>query len=237
MRFIPIPLTISFAVLAILASRADAVSLTVNNSSFESPTAAPGNFVGGESSGPANWSVYETAPFDDYRYFGVWNPTGTTSYLDPTPHGSNMGVVFLLNTTSIGEAGLVQVLSSTLQLSTTYTLRTEVGNFAPVVGSPYDFTGFPGYRVDLLAGGTVIATDNNTLAPEEGRFLTSTVTFTTGLSHVNAGQALSIRLVNLNGTGVEVNFDDVRLEAVPVPEPAAGFLLGASALLLVRRRR
>jgi len=128
--------------------------------------------------------------------------------------------VFLDNVTGIAEAGLRQTLASTLQLSTQYTLTVQIGNFRPSVGDPWNFTGFPGYRVDLLAGSTLIASDNNTLSPAEGRYLTSTVSFATGLAHANAGQALAIRLVSLNGPGVEVNFDQVTLDAVAVPEPA-----------------
>jgi hypothetical protein len=145
--------------------------------------------------------------------------------------------VFLDNSGDLQEAGLTQTLPAPLLLSTQYTLTVAVGNFGPSAGDPWDFSGFPGYRVDLLAGGIVIASDNNTLAPGEGRFLTSTVSFTTGSSHALAGQALGIRLVNLNGSGVEVNFDKVQLDAVAVPEPASGLIVVLSGALLFTRRR
>jgi hypothetical protein len=52
---------------------------------------------------------------------------------------------------------------------------------------------------------------------------------------------LGIRLVSLDGpTGIEVNFDDVRLEAVAVPEPAsttAMVAVGLVAFSWIRRRR
>lgn len=217
---------------------ADATLLTVNNPSFESPVTAPGTFTGQIASGPTGWTVYNTGATNSDRYFGVWNPAGTDSFLDPVPDGANIGVVFLNNTTGIAEAGLQQVLSATLQLSTYYTLTVEVGNFDPGAGgAPWNFTGFPGYRVDLLAGGTLLASDNNTLLPAEGRFLTSTVPFTTGASHANAGQPLTIRLVNLNGPGVEVNFDRVRLDATPAPEPTGTALLAISAAVVAAARR
>ncbi len=213
-------------------------TLVVVNSGFETTPTPNGTFLGNGTTGPAGWgwTVFNTGPTNGNRAFGVWDPTGTLSYVPTRPVGENIGVIFLDDTLGL-EAGLRQVLVDTLQLSTEYTLTVEVGNFGPSVGDPWNFTGFPGYRVDLLAGSTVLASDNNTLAPGEGIFLTSTVTFTTGLSHANAGQALSIRLVNLNGTGVEVNFDNVNLTATAIPEPSSLALLTVGTLLGLRIRR
>lgn len=212
-----------------------AAALAVSNSSFESPNTANGTFSGSQTLGPAGWTVYNSGPQSPNRFFGVWDPTGTTSYV-AIPDGQQVGVVFLDDALGF-EAGLLQVLGDTLQLSTQYTLTVGVGNFAPSLGDQWNFTGFPGYRVELRAGSTVLAADNNTLAPGEGVFLTSTVNFTTGVSHANAGQALGIRLVNLNGSGVEVNFDKVSLNAEAVPEPSGLALLALGALLGLRARR
>ncbi len=222
-----------------LCAAANAASISISNPGFETPVTAPATFTGNTNAAPAGWAVYNTGDTNGFRYFGVWNPSTTNSFTEGAPGGANVGVVFLLNDFNIAEAGLRQTLGDTLQLSTQYTLTVEVGNFAPE-DSPtptFDFEGFPGYRVELLAGGVVIATDDNTLAPGEGEFLTSTVTLTTGLSHANAGQALGIRLVNLNGEGIEVNFDDVRLDATAVPEPSSAMLLGLGALAVLRLRR
>ena len=226
-----------FALVAFLIPAAThAASLTINNPSFELPTTASATFSGGMTFGPNGWSVYNAGQTNDSRYFGVWNPGTTLSYTNGAPHGANVGVVFLINTTNIAEAGLQQTLGATLQLSTKYTLTVEVGNFSPADNGPYNFTGFPGYRVDLLAGTTLLASDNNTLLPAEGIFETSTVSFTSGSSHPNAGQPLTIRLVNLNGLGIEVNFDVVQLDASPVPEPSAA-LFGAIGILCASMRR
>jgi hapalindole H/12-epi-hapalindole U/12-epi-fischerindole U synthase len=226
--------TTTLLTLLLSATNAIAVDVPVLNFSFENPGTAPNTFTGGMNFGPANWQVYNTGNTDGDRYFGVWNPTGTTSYLDPI-HGSNIGVVFLQNTTNIAEAGLRQTLGITLQPNTAYTLTVDVGNFAPQPG-PFEFTGFPGYRVDLLAGNTLLASDNNTLAPGEGRFLTTNVVFDAPANHAALGQSVVIRLVNLNGPGTEVNFDNVRMDASPVPEPVGMVALAGGVLLLVRRR-
>lgn len=207
-----------------LVSGLPAAPLTVVNHSFESPMAGPGEFAGATTSGPAaGWgTVYNTVAANNMRYFGVWNPSGTNSFVGGNaPDGDRMGVVFLRNTTNLAEAGLQQTLVDTLQLATQYTLTVEVGNFANAVS--FDSAGFPGYRVELFAGNPLLpasillASDINTLSPGEGHFETSVVSFTTGSSHTHVGQALVIRLVNLNGPGTEVNFDDVRLDATPVP--------------------
>ncbi|MFZ4682775.1 MAG: hypothetical protein ACOYMS_09750 [Terrimicrobiaceae bacterium] len=201
---------------------ADATPLTVANHSFETPLVSSGTFIASDSSAPTGWSIYGSLQ-SGFRFFGALNPTGTTLYSGGAPDGSNVGVVFLFTPESV-EGGLQQTLGDTLQLSTQYTLTVDVGNIANDSTPPhnsFNFTGFPGYRVELLAGGTVIASDNNTLAPSEGSFLTSEVTFTTGTSHALAGQALGLRLINLNGSGIEVNFDNVRLDASAVPEPSS----------------
>lgn len=220
---------------------ADAAALVVTNPGFEATPAANGMFNGTNTTGPAGWgwTVANTGPTNGNRFFGVWNPTGTPSYIPARPAGENIGVIFLDDVLGL-EARLQQVLADTLQLSTEYTLTVEVGNFRPSPGGdPWNFAGFPGYRVDLLAGATVLASDNNTLAPGEGIFLTSTVSFTTGASHPAAGQPLSIRLVNLNGpgAGVEVNFDNVSLNAEAVPEPSGLALLAVGTLIGLRGRR
>lgn len=219
----------------LLTMGAQSATVTINNPSFESQTIANGTFNGGQASGPTNWAVYNSGATNNMRYFGVWNPTGTTTFMNGAPDGVNVGVVYLENLSNLAEAGLQQTLGATLQLSTEYKLMVDVGNFT---NATFDSDGFPGYRVEILAGSTLIASDNNTLSPTEGFFETSTVSFTTGSSHANAGEALTIRLVNLNGPGTEVNFDDVRLDATPTPEPSA-LALGAMSMVCVmfKRRR
>ena len=101
-----------------------------------------------------------------------------------------------------------------------------------------------------MAGTTVLASDNDSLLIAEGRFATSAVSFTTGAAHAALGQALRIRLVNLNnnrlpdgspapgGNDVEVDFDNVRLNVSTVSEPMALSLLmlGLAGLRMSRRR-
>ena len=193
---------------------AGAAPVTISNPSFELPVTPPDSFIVG-SVAPPGWTSFGTLN-ETTRVVGVVNPNNTILYVEPVPDGDNIGVTFFQNFSG-AEAGMQQTLAATLQLSTEYTLTVEIGNMASAPPpNDFDFDGFPGYRVELLAGGVVIASDENTQLPGEGRFLTSTVEFTTGDSHPQAGQALGIRLTNLDAApGTEVNFDDVQLDATP----------------------
>jgi len=200
-----------------------AAPVTVVNHSFEDPAVMPGEFD--TSAPPAGWSGYGTLDFG-YRTIGVLNPDSTTLYTEPVPDGSNVGVAFLGETPMNSEAGLEQTLAATLQANTSYTLTVEVGNIANDGNFPhnqFEFAGFPGYRIELLAGAQVIASDDNSLLPAEGAFLTSVIEVEIGDDHANEGEPLAIRLINLDeAPGLEVNFDNVRLDAEPLdPEVSA----------------
>jgi hypothetical protein len=140
--------------------------------------------------------------------------------------GQRVGIAFNFDGSGDGgEYGLEQTLTATLQANTNYSLSVDIGNIATgiaVSGQTFFLDGLPGYRVELLAGGTVIASDDSSLAGSiaEGEFGTSNVTFDPGASHPQLGQVLGIRLVNLNqtagvpaGNDLEVDFDNVRLTA------------------------
>lgn len=233
---------------------AQAVTVPVANSSFEAPAIAAGTFQ--TTAAPPSWSVYGSGINFGLRTIGVLDPNGTTLYPGPVPDGENVGVVFLLDdagdqTAFAGiEAGMEQTLSAPLETNTRYDLTVEVGNIADDVNPPnnqFQFAGFPGYRIDLLAGGTPIACDANTLLPSEGSFVTSTLQVTIGNTHAQAGQMLGIRVVNLNAApGLEVNFDDVSLQALPiqvvpamgiVPTSLLGLILALLGVFVLSRRK
>jgi hypothetical protein len=233
------------ACLTLFAAELRGQDITIVNHSFELPATGPGTFL--TAAPPTGWIGFGSLNFNN-RTVGVLNPNGTTLYSGGAPLGSNVGVVFLLDNAgnqaqfANSPAGMEQTLAVTLQSSTTYTLRVEVGNIANDANFPhsqFQFGGFPGYRIELLAGGSVIAADNNSLLPSEGGWLTSTLQFTSA-SSVTPGQLLGIRLLNLNSNvGLEVNFDNIRLSFAPVPEPGVMAMLAcaAAAGMIARRRR
>ncbi len=203
---------------------------------------------------PNGWSAFGLS---GGAFVGVLNPgtlaaDGGTNFPAGAPEGNNVALLFYNDFAGGPEFGIEQTLGATLALNTTYTLQVEVGNIASGISSEptyagfgfFNLDGFPGYRIELRAGTTIIAQDLNSLSPGEGLFQTSTIQATIGAAHADVGAPLSIRLVNLNlqdvndpAVDLEVDFDNVRLDAAPVPLPATLFVMLPAALLLCRRRR
>ncbi len=207
---------------------------------------------------PNGWDLYDPDNITGggagpVFFVGTLTPTGSEFFTSGAPEGQRVAIAFNFEGSGgQGEYGLIQTLTTTLQANTQYTLNVDIGNIASgtaVNGDFFDLNGFPGYRVDLLAGGVVVAQDDNSLAGSiaEGAFGLSTVNFTTGDLHAQLGQQLAIRLVNLNvvdpafpGADLEVDFDNVRLMASSaVPEPGTFGLLtiAAAAGAVFSRRR
>mgnify|MGYP001225184489 CR=1 FL=1 len=227
------PLRFTLAAMAMLsaASRAVAfpppVSLAIINPGFETDFAAENCF--NVSAAPTGWLLYDPTGI----YNGGSNSVGTLDtraggphFIDGAPEGEQVGLTFIQASPGAGPMGIRQSLGNVLEQNTTYTLSVQVGDIAAGQGPPpcdvfgfFNLNGFPGYQVQLLAGGVVIAEDNNTLAGvlDEGLFALSTIQVTIGEGHPQAGAQLEIRLINLNmidtpmNPGIEVDFDDVVL--------------------------
>lgn len=223
-------------------SPAVAAPLTVTNAGFEDISGqSPFNeFTFGP---PNDWDLYEdpnglTAGGAGPTYFlGTLtpfepdpngNPGVYANFPDGAAEGQRVAIAFNFEGSGgQGEYGISQTLSDTLQPNTAYRLDVEIGNIASATamnGQFFPLDGFPGYRVELLAGNTVIADDDNLLAGSilDGEFGTSTVAYATGAMHDDLDEPLTIRLINLNVvdpnyplSDLEVDFDDVRLIAIP----------------------
>lgn len=209
-----------------LAAPPGGTPIPITNHGFESNNAQPNCFVGLI---PTGWTLYDPNGIHD----GAVDAVGVLDTLPGGPHfqsgapeGSQVALVFLQGDIGGGPVGLQQTLGATLQANTRYTLRVQVGDIASGQGPPpcdvfgfFHLDGFPGYRVQLLAGGQVIAEDFNSLAPllDDGFFLQTTIVHTTNAAPPQLGQALAVRLINLNtidtpmDPGIEVDFDDVQL--------------------------
>lgn len=188
-----------------------AAAIAITNPGFESYALTDGSYT---TSGTGVSSYGWTVPTTPGTYVGVWNPTAS-HFPTGIPEGVNVAY-------SHGDA-ISQTLTETLAADITYSLRVDVG-YAKYPSS----TPFGGYTVQLFAGGNLLAQDQNPPIPAVGGFLTSTVNFTANVLNPYLGQTLEIRL--LSG-GQETIFDNVRLEAVPIP--AAAWLFGSGLLGLI----
>jgi len=208
------------AAMFVLSATAGAAIL-VQNPSFEDPVLAEDDWT---------WLSVPGWTQAGADGIGVWNVTEADFTPVIAPEGENVAYTEYAPDGSAN--GLSQILTETLAADTDYTLTVEVGNSWAYY--------WAGYSVQLLAGGTVIAEDNNTLWPDYMLWETSTVQYNyDAADSALVGQPLEIRLLNLGldmdaaePSVVGVEFDNVVL----VPEPATLALLGLGALILKRKR-
>jgi hypothetical protein len=151
-----------------------------------------------------------------------WNNSGSSGQFQPDPPA----IVTYFSTLSDGPTSaytngptISQTVADTVQQGVIYTLLVDLG-----ARNDLSFDG----TADLLINGTrYVATG---VAPTRGNWATFTATYT-GLAS-DVGDSITIEL---NATGAEGNFDNVRLSnslASPVPEPATLGLIGFSLVLL-----
>lgn len=231
---------------SVLVTLAGADSLVVANAGFEdNSVGVPFNeFTFGP---PAGWSLYDpnnitNGGAGNTYYLGtltpfeidpVGNPGVYVNFPAGAAEGQRVAIAFnFVGSGGHGAYGIQQSLNEVLEPFTSYTLTVDIGNIASgtaMNGQFFNLDGFPGYRVDLLAGGVIVAQDFNSLAGTipEGEFAPTTVVLTTCASHPQLGATLAIRLVNLNivdpafpNANLEVDFDDVQLDAESVLQPA-----------------
>ncbi len=209
------------------ANAAGAISIPIKNAGFEEAALeVEGDFT---IDTPPGWTTYNPdglIPAKRTKWTSnngvghVGQNEGQLFYNQKPPEGENIAFVYLAQKPGSGIAGLEQTLDAVLEPNTNYTLIVDIGNFGGVFKGG-SFAGFPGYRVELLAGGTVLAADDNTVHIKDKEFKTSTVTFTAKPNNPYLGQKLGIRLINLlQGTFSGLDFDNVRLTAEPVDTDA-----------------
>jgi hypothetical protein len=145
---------------------------------------------------------------------GAYNPTAADGYGGTVAEGDN--VMYTTSATDY-ENGMNQVLSAKLEANTQYNLSVLVGN-------PFGFNGGTAtgdYRIELLAGGVVLASDSGSSPADDTTWKTAQLTYDSGDSPAQLGETLEIRLVAESFTdGKGVDFDYVELTAdIPTPDP------------------
>jgi hypothetical protein len=161
-------------------------AIPVVNFSFEDPPLQPAGFT---TSDPPGWT---SVPGSGNGTRGVFYPTV-----------ASWGFTASLGHQTLYTNGpsLEQALAATAQANQTYTLRVDVINRPGFNGN--------NYFVELYAGSTLLARDNNSLHPAPAMFLVSTLSYTVGPNDPVIGQPFKIRLGGAN----QSNFDNVRLNA------------------------
>ena len=248
-RFLPA------AILLCTASLVQADTLTILNPSFETDVLAcspgPGCATDdtltdwtGSTANPSGFSGGGVA----FNNFGVYKP-GTAEYPGGVPDGVNVAYL----STNVYNVSISQVLGSDLVANDTYTLTGFVGIRKDTSVIPPGIGDF-GYNVALEANGTVL----NSLVNEgkvnafltPGTFVPFTVTFNSGSTPAQLGQALEIVLTD-DGSGnqfepSEIDFDKLSLTDTSqsgggstVPEPSLGLVLAAAmvGICAIHRRR
>lgn len=204
---------LSIAMLGCFAATASADTIPVTNASFE--TANPLNVSCGAG------CAYNNGPIPGWTLFGFggsWQPS-SAYFTSGAPDGN---LVAYLN-----GGFITQTLGVSLLANTTYTLSVDVGNRLDHLTTNYGMA--------LFAGSTLLnsLTASNGLIPA-GTFANESFSFTSGAT-VPSGNLMIV----LGTAGIQSDFDNVRLTASPVPEPASLALLGIGLGLVafvIRRR-
>lgn len=208
---------VSLLSLCLCATSWAAQPITIANPGFENPVTTDGTL----GPAPSSWNLFNAATVN------TLNPSAFDLTAE-APEGQNIGLV----TSGNSENGFSQVLASPFWADAAYTLSVKVANTKVT-------TGFPGYRVQLVVNGTVIAEDDNSLPVAEDAVVTSTVNYTynPGLHASLVGQPLEIRLLSKGITAPEeVGFDDVQLTATlanPLAQPAGPYSVFAGGSLVL----
>jgi hypothetical protein len=166
-------------------------------------------------------------PFFDFSDLGPQNSTGDNfNKKGEVPDGELSLYVF--STEPVGQKkgafGVQQFVGALVEVNTSYTLTVALGN--PTSDPVFPLAAFPGYTIELVADDNlndnkkpiVLArldgTDEGAPIPAEGEFIDVEVSFLAESGSPAIGKQLGIRLSNpASQVGVEVHFDDVRLEA------------------------
>lgn len=185
----------------------------VTNPSFE----AVGLGDGGVTAHAGTAFGWEFAMSGGGAQGGFWN-ADAGSYLGAggagRPAGGDGPTVLWLFDDAADAAGpsAAQTLAEVAEPNTVYRLTAAVGNRFEVDSYAVRWGG---YRVELLAGGTVIGSSVNAFTPAPGTFRDVTVTAdTTAIDPALLGQPLAVRLSLTDGGGrAATDFDHVRLRA------------------------
>lgn len=208
-----------FILTALIAAMGAASFGTIINASFEEPVYTTGAYG---SSGMPGWSSIGT--------YGAWNIPSGSFFEAEAPHGTQIGYT--------NGPAIAQQTDDVLEVGTT-TLSVMGGRRSDFYSSSFFLQLWAGgtQAAGNVTGGTMLGEvlfDVNSVA--KGSFKMVTLDYQATADDPNLGKQLTIRMFQqANSGGGQINFDDVRLNAVP--EPGTWLALGVGACALIRRRR
>jgi len=203
-----------------------AASIFIANHSFEDPIAP--------QQGTTGFYTDNNSPVVIGNWYNAHSPGADQGVLDPTKSQILSGQNWFYNLQPVPDGDQVaysnggtiaQTLSAVLQPNTRYTLSAYIGRRNVIA--------FPANSIELVAGNILVS--SNSVTPAAGTFERVTVSYTSGgVGDPLIGKPLEIYLSSF---GSHTNFDNVTLDASPIPEPSAilgllGFgLLGIASKL------
>lgn len=184
-----------------------AAPITIINAGFENPVLAEGadgttttwQYGGYDVTEPGVW----IGAFDDAD---IYNTSADYYRSGLAAEGENMAWILGL---AGYDSGIRQILSATLLANAKYVLSVKIGN-------PLGWNSglAPNYRIELLAGGLLLASSTGLAPVDDTAFLTASLTFNSGVAPPQLGQPLEIRLLaleDIRDDGYELDYDDVKL--------------------------
>jgi acyl-CoA thioesterase-1 len=214
--------------------------LNINNASFED--GAPATDTTSYAFGAKGWVFHRVSNGSTGSECGFWNPDGslyTGAAGSGTPLGAQgKGVVFFSNRPGTMQDNLSwvsQTIGGFLQDHLQYSLTVAVGKRFDRI--------FAGAKIELLAGDTIIGSRilDDASSILAGRFTDVSLEVNSDtLNPQLLGQFLTVRFSPVSGVETaSVDFDNIRLTSVEIPEPASAAvtILGAAFIAAKRRRQ
>lgn len=201
-------LSVTLGAVLIASLPATAAALVINNYSFEDPVQVPGGYQFAITS----WTTGGSS--------GVWDPAGAwLGTMGPVPDGKQVGWI---NGDTVS-----QTLSDVLLPNTVYTFKIDVG------GRTDGLNPGTGYSVSLFAGANLL-TAVVPVTPPTGAWTTLTANYATGALVLPGNLKIEIAYLGVS----QFDFDNVRLDATPVPEPGQfAFIAGLGLAAFAGSRR